>query len=64
MKDSEMKGWRKAFERFHARFWGIFRRAEAREQSKKYVRGLLSGVERKNGWQMSEVVGDETPDKT
>lgn len=64
MKAIELKGWRKAFEQFHARFWGIFRRAEAREQSMKYLRGLLSGVERKNGWQMAEVVGDDTPDKT
>src|SRR5205814_1792316 len=27
-----------------------------------YVRGLLSGTERKNGWQLAEHLGDPTPD--
>ena len=26
-----------------------------------YLRGLLGNVERKNGWQMSEYVGETTP---
>ena len=29
--------------------------------AKKYVQGLLSPIERKNGWQMAEVVGETTP---
>ena len=29
--------------------------------ARKYVRGLLSPIERKNGWQMAEAVGDATP---
>jgi hypothetical protein len=26
-----------------------------------YLRGLLSPVERQNGWQLAEVIGDATP---
>lgn len=32
--------------------------------SRKYLRGLLAPVERKNGWQLAEVGGDERPDAT
>jgi len=31
------------------------------ENAKKYIRGLLGTAERKNGWQMSEYLGEETP---
>ena len=30
-------------------------------QAQKYMKGLLSPIERKNGWQMAEAVGDTTP---
>lgn len=38
-----------------------FARSEARRRAQAYLRGLLSPVERKNGWQLAEVVGDRTP---
>ena len=38
-----------------------FSRAEARERALTYLRGLLSPVERKNGRQLAEEAGDETP---
>jgi SRSO17 transposase len=38
-----------------------FARAEARQRAQAYLRGLLSPVERKNGWQLAEAVGDRTP---
>jgi SRSO17 transposase len=38
-----------------------FARAEARRRAQSYLRGLLSPVERKNGWQVAEAVGDRTP---
>ncbi len=31
------------------------------ERAKSYVRGLMSGVDRKNGWQLAEFVGDPDP---
>jgi SRSO17 transposase len=39
-----------------------FGRAEPRRRARAYLRGLLAPVERKNGWQLAEVVGDATPD--
>jgi SRSO17 transposase len=35
-----------------------FKRAEARKRVGRYLRGLLAPVERKNGWQMAEELGD------
>jgi len=36
-------------------------RREARHHAWAYIRGLLSPVERKNGWQLAEVHGEATP---
>ena len=38
-----------------------FSRREAQHRVWAYLRGLLSPVERKNGWQVAEAVGDPTP---
>ena len=38
-----------------------FARAEARRRAQAYLRGLLSPLERKNGWQLAEAAGDRTP---
>lgn len=51
------------FEEFHARFADLFVRSEPREQAAKYLRGLLGGVERRNGWQLAEAMGDAVPDR-
>ncbi len=39
-----------------------FARSEPRRRAAGYVRGLLSGTERKNGWQLAEHLGEATPD--
>src|SRR4051794_32314806 len=39
-----------------------FARSEPRRRAAGYVRGLLSGTERKHGWQLAEHIGDPTPD--
>jgi SRSO17 transposase len=44
------------------RIGGRFARSEPRQRAVGYVRGLLSGTERKNGWQLAEHLGDPTPD--
>ncbi len=44
-----------------ARLGPRFARAEARRRAQVYLRGLLSPVERKNGWQLAEAAGDRTP---
>ena len=38
-----------------------FARREAQHRVWAYLRGLLSPIERKNGWQVAEAVGDTTP---
>ena len=40
---------------------GRFPRAEPRARAVTYLRGLVSPVERKNGWQLAEEAGDATP---
>ena len=64
MTEEELNDWAEDFEAFHARFAHIFGRQEPRQQAQKYVRGLLAAVERKNGWQVAEAVGDRIPDPT
>src|SRR3712207_3700299 len=39
-----------------------FGRAEPRRRARDYLRGLLSSLERKDGWQLAEAAGDGTPD--
>ncbi len=45
-----------------AEFARRFPRVEPRRRASSYVRGLLSELERKNGWTLAEGAGDKTPD--
>lgn len=57
-----VEGWREALEELHRRIAGRFARSEARERVKRYLLvGLLGRVERKNGWQMAEAIGEADP---
>jgi SRSO17 transposase len=53
--------WAADFAAFHARFAPYFCRREPREAAQRYLRGLLSPVQRKNAWQMAEAVGLSGP---
>jgi SRSO17 transposase len=53
--------WAEDFAAFHARFAPFFCRREPREAARRYLRGLLSPVQRKNAWQMAEAVGLQGP---
>jgi SRSO17 transposase len=64
MELNELDEWASDFERFHSRFASLFGRSESRQQSAKYLQGLLSSVERKNSWQLAEAMGDVSPDAT
>jgi SRSO17 transposase len=57
----EIAGWRQGLDALHARIAGRFRRSEARERAKRYLAGLLDRVERKNGWQLAEHLGEPGP---
>ena len=53
--------WASAFAELERRLGPFFARAEARQQAMAYLRGLLSPVERKNSWQVAEIVGAANP---
>ncbi len=46
-----------------ARLAPCFTRREPRLQAARYVRALMSGLPRKNGWTIAAEAGDRTPDK-
>src|SRR5205085_6825980 len=60
----EASGWRAELEELLARFGRLFVRAEPREQAGRYLEGLLGPVERQNGWQLAEHLGDARPWRT
>ena len=45
------------------RIGSCFSRVEPVRQVRKYVRGLMSGLPRKNCWTLAEYAGDATPDR-
>ncbi len=61
MDETILDRWREALIAYHARFAPLFRRAEVRERSRRYLHGLLAPVERKNGWHLAEAVGEADP---
>ena len=54
-------GWSEALGDLHRRVGGRYARSEARGQIRRYLVGLLGRVERKNGWQMAEAIGERDP---
>src|SRR6187397_2016158 len=60
----EVGGWRAELDGLLARFGRLFARAEPRRQAGRYLEGLLGPVERKNGWQLAEAIGDARPWRT
>jgi SRSO17 transposase len=58
----EVQAWAAGLDALHARIAGRFARAEPRRRVLAYLRGLLSNVTRKNGWQLAEHAGERTPD--
>ena len=53
--------WSEASEKLHGRIARRFARSEARERVQRYLLGLLGRVERKNGWQLAEAMGETDP---
>jgi SRSO17 transposase len=49
------------FNELLARIGNVFASEAGFQMAKKYLTGLLSPIERKNGWQMAEAMGDATP---
>lgn len=53
--------WADELDRLMQRIGRRFVRSEARERAKAYLQGLLSPAERKNSWQLAEMLGESTP---
>ena len=56
-----MSSWTEELEAVNERLSAHFTRSEAHQRACDYLLGLLSEAERKNGWQLAEVVGNATP---
>jgi SRSO17 transposase len=57
-------GWRDELDVLKERFGPLFVRPEPRRQAGLYLEALLSGAQRKNGWQLAEQIGDARPWRT
>jgi len=58
---TEAKQWAEGLSSIGQRIGRRFARAEPRRRALAYLQGLLSPLERKNGWQLAEEAGDPTP---
>lgn len=54
--------WAGALRVLGSRIGRHFERSEPRQRAMVYLRGLMSDVQRKNGWQLAEEAGEATPD--
>jgi SRSO17 transposase len=61
---AEVLSWREELAELQERLGRLFGRGDARRQANLYLAGLLSAVERKNGWQLAEQIGDARPWRT
>jgi len=51
------------FNELMKRFGNVFANESGFRNARNYIKGLLSSAERKNGWQLSEKLGESTPYK-
>jgi SRSO17 transposase len=56
--------WRDELDVLKQRLGPLFVRPEPRRQTGLYLEALLSGAQRKNGWQLAEQIGDARPWRT
>jgi SRSO17 transposase len=59
---ADIHAWAGEIDAVGTRIGRFFARPETRLRAAAYVRGLLADVDRKNGWQLAESLGDATPD--
>jgi hypothetical protein len=58
----EVWRWGQELERLYARIAPHFARPEPRRRALAYLKGIVSIIERKNGWQLAEHAGEARPD--
>ncbi len=56
-----VRQWSREVDAVASRFGERFGRREQRAHAGRYLRGLIARVERKNGWQLAEQLGDSAP---
>lgn len=56
-----VRSWGRVLDQVVNRIGVRFRRRDLRAHAGRDLRGLISRVERKNGWQLAEELGDATP---
>ena len=59
--DVKRHEYREEFNKVAMRLGKVFPNESGYKNMEKYLRGLLGSAERKNGWQMSEYLGENTP---
>lgn len=57
-----VESWAESLESLNKRIGSRFARSEPRERAIAYLRGLMSEIPRKNGWQLAEQAGEMAPD--
>lgn len=58
---ADLKIWESDLEHLFTLTDPLFSRAESRGHARQYIRGLLSPLQRKNGWTIAEYVGEPEP---
>src|SRR5712691_3687841 len=58
---SQVMAWQQSLLLLHARLASYFARPEPFARALRFVQGILSTVERKNGWQLAEQAREATP---
>jgi hypothetical protein len=53
----DLAAWRSGFDEVFARVAGRFAQAASQRRARAYLLGLLSRIERKNGWTIAELAG-------
>src|SRR5215210_8699764 len=54
--------WQEELRALHDRIASRFARPEVRARAGKFLTGLLDPLERRNGWQLAEALGERSPD--
>jgi SRSO17 transposase len=57
----DLGAWESDLQDLFTRIHPLFFRTESRRHAEQYLRGLLSPLERKNGWTIAEFVGEKEP---
>ena len=59
---AQIAAWREELTALHERIAPRFARPEVRARAGKFLTGLLDPLERRNGWQVAEALGERSPD--